>query len=174
MGYEPTDKDILMLRRPTSGLIEQWIAKTDYENIQFQMVDVGGQKNERKKWIHHFENVAAICYVASLSAFDEPLYEDMETNSLQDAIELFKETTNSDSHWFKKSSLFLILNKKDLFEQKISKNLEFIKQKFLTEMKDEDKETTTFITCAYEEEQVQNVFTDVLNHIVNKGKLIPP
>merc|ERR1712187_597915 len=99
--------------------IEEWIAKTEYENIKFQMVDVGGQKNERKKWIHQFQNVSAICYVVSLSAFDEMLLEDAETNSLHDAIELFQEIMNSDSHWFKESSLFFIMNKKDLFKEKI-------------------------------------------------------
>ncbi len=111
-SFEPTDKDILMQRRPTTGLIEQWIAKTSFEDIKFQMVDVGGQKNERRKWIHHFENV-------SLSAYDEILYEDENINSLHDSTELFKKVMNSGSHWFKQSSLFLIFNKKDLFKQKI-------------------------------------------------------
>ena len=66
--YDPTDKDILMQRRPTTGLMEQYIQITEYENVKFQMVDVGGQKNERRKWIHHFENVAAVVYVISLSS----------------------------------------------------------------------------------------------------------
>eukprot|EP00483_Globobulimina_turgida_P006558 UN06568 len=92
-----------MQRRPTTGLIEQWIA--DSSDAKFQMVDVGGQKNERRKWIHHFENVSAIVYVISLSAYDELLYEDENVNSLRDAIELFGETMQQDSHWFKQSSL---------------------------------------------------------------------
>ena len=40
------------------------------------MYDVGGQRNERKKWIHCFENVTAVIFVAALSAYDQVLYED--------------------------------------------------------------------------------------------------
>lgn len=201
--FDPTDKDILMQRRPTTGLIEQYIAKTEYENIKFQMVDVGGQKNERRKWIHHFENVAAIVYVISLSAYDEPLYEDETINSLKDSIDLFKETVNNESHWFKQSKLFLIFNKKDLFDQKIvnkslkqcfgqiydenelfedckddkdkiNKNMDFIKQQFMDQIKDETKTVVTFQTCAYEEDQVTGVFTQILQNIVDTSKTAPP
>ena len=118
-NYHPTDKDILMHRRPTTGLIEDTISLPEYNNIIFNMIDVGGHRNERRMWIHGFENIAAIIYVVSLSAFDEPLYEAEAQNSLQDAIELFGNTINGESHWVKTSSLFLIFNKRDLFEQKI-------------------------------------------------------
>eukprot|EP01084_Bolivina_argentea_P102837 184224_1 len=116
-NFEPSDKDILMQRRPTTGLIEQVIAKTDYEDVKFQMVDVGGQNNERRKWIHQFEHVAAVIYVISLASYDEPLYEDETINSLHDSIALFAKTVND--HWFEKKSFFLLFNKKDIFEQKI-------------------------------------------------------
>ena len=84
------------------------------------MVDVGGQRNERKKWIHQFENVAAVVYVVSLSSFDEPLYELETVNSMHDALECFRKTVTTDSVWFKQSSLFLVFNKRDLFSEKIS------------------------------------------------------
>jgi hypothetical protein len=32
---------------------------------------VGGQKNERKKWIHCFDNVNAVMFVAALSEYDQ-------------------------------------------------------------------------------------------------------
>lgn len=38
-------------------------------------MDVGGQKSERKKWIHCFENVIALIYLASLSEYDQCLEE---------------------------------------------------------------------------------------------------
>jgi hypothetical protein len=40
-----------------------------------RIVDVGGQKSERKKWIHCFENVIALIYLASLSEYDQCLEE---------------------------------------------------------------------------------------------------
>ena len=42
------------------------------------MVDVGGQRSERKKWIHCFEGVTAIVFCVSLSAYDLVLAEDEE------------------------------------------------------------------------------------------------
>ena len=63
--------DILRQTRPTTGLIEQFITTSEYEKVKFQIVDTGGQVNERRKWIHQYENMSAVVYVASLSAFDE-------------------------------------------------------------------------------------------------------
>lgn len=40
-----------------------------------RIVDVGGQRSERKKWIHCFENVIALIYLASLSEYDQCLEE---------------------------------------------------------------------------------------------------
>ena len=43
------------------------------------MFDVGGQRSERKKWIHCFEGVTAIIFCVALSAYDLVLAEDEET-----------------------------------------------------------------------------------------------
>lgn len=43
-----------------------------------RMVDVGGQRSERKKWIHCFEGVTAIVFCVALSAYDLVLAEDEE------------------------------------------------------------------------------------------------
>jgi len=39
------------------------------------MVDVAGQRNERRKWIHCFSNVTSIMFLAALSEFDLSLAE---------------------------------------------------------------------------------------------------
>ena len=39
------------------------------------MVDVGGQRSERRKWIHCFENVTSIMFLAALSEYDLVLVE---------------------------------------------------------------------------------------------------
>lgn len=44
----------------------------------YRMVDVGGQRSERKKWIHCFEGVTAIVFCVALSAYDLVLAEDEE------------------------------------------------------------------------------------------------
>ena len=41
----------------------------------FRMVDVGGQRSERRKWIHCFENVTSIIFLVALSEYDQILFE---------------------------------------------------------------------------------------------------
>ena len=49
--YEPTEEDIVMARVRTTG-----ISVTEFTEggIDYSIVDVGGQRNERKKWIREF------------------------------------------------------------------------------------------------------------------------
>jgi hypothetical protein len=42
------------------------------------MFDVGGQRSERKKWIHCFENVTALLFLAAISGYDQCLVEDKD------------------------------------------------------------------------------------------------
>ena len=53
-NYVPTDEDILLVRKRTTGIIEEHFI---IKGTRFHIFDVGGQRNERKKWIHCFENV---------------------------------------------------------------------------------------------------------------------
>ena len=43
--------------------------------IFFRLFDVGGQRSERKKWIHCFENVTSIIFLVALSEYDQILFE---------------------------------------------------------------------------------------------------
>lgn len=45
------------------------------------MFDVGGQRSERKKWIHCFEDVTAIIFCVAMSEYDQVLHEDETTVS---------------------------------------------------------------------------------------------
>lgn len=44
--------------------------------IYSSMFDVGGQRSERKKWIHCFENVTSIIFCVALSEYDQVLLEE--------------------------------------------------------------------------------------------------
>uniref|UniRef100_A0A667YZ51 Guanine nucleotide binding protein (G protein), alpha 14 n=1 Tax=Myripristis murdjan TaxID=586833 RepID=A0A667YZ51_9TELE len=104
-SYIPTLQDILRVRVPTTGIIEYVFDLT--------MVDVGGQRSERRKWIHCFENVTSIIFLVALSEYDQVLYESENDESKA----LFK--TIVTSKWFQDSSIILFLNKTDLLEEKI-------------------------------------------------------
>ena len=82
----------------------------------FRMVDVGGQRSERRKWIHCFENVTSIIFLAVLSEYDMLLFETSE-NRMEESKALFK--TIITYPWFQNSSIILFLNKKDIYEEKI-------------------------------------------------------
>ena len=43
--------------------------------LRIHMFDVGGQRSERKKWIHCFESVTSIIFCTALSEYDQVLLE---------------------------------------------------------------------------------------------------
>eukprot|EP00605_Chrysophyceae_sp_TOSAG23-4_P000571 GSChrysophyteH1.ASY1.ANO1.647.1 assembled CDS len=114
--YVPSKDDLLHTRVKTSGIVTE---RYGIDSKHYEMYDVGGQKNERKKWIHCFENVTAVIFVAAISEYDQKLYEDGSTNRMVDALELFKDICGN--QFFKNSAIILFLNKKDLFETKIKR-----------------------------------------------------
>jgi GTPase SAR1 family protein len=113
--YLPDKDDMLYCRFRTSGIVtEQYII----DGVAFEIYDVGGQRNERRKWIHCFENVTGIIFIAGLSEFNQVLYEENSVNRMAEALDLFEEICNNS--FFSKSSIILYLNKRDLFEEKIN------------------------------------------------------
>jgi len=53
----------------------------NYNNNYHRLFDVGGQRSERKKWIHCFEDVTAIIFCVAMSEYDQVLHEDETTVS---------------------------------------------------------------------------------------------
>src|SRR5690606_8635150 len=78
---------------------------------------VGGQRNERKKWIHCFDNVNAVVFVQALSEYDLKCYEDNTTMRIKESLQLFDEIVNNKV--FQNIPILLFFNKVDLFMEKI-------------------------------------------------------
>jgi guanine nucleotide-binding protein subunit alpha len=115
--YIPNDQDLLRSRLRTTGITETIF---DLGQLTYRMFDVGGQRSERKKWIHCFENVNSLLFLVAISGYDQCLVEDKDGNQMNEALMLWESIANS--HWFTKSALILFLNKMDLFREKLPKS----------------------------------------------------
>ncbi|XP_032824433.1 guanine nucleotide-binding protein G(q) subunit alpha-like [Petromyzon marinus] len=180
VNYLPTQQDILRVRIPTTGIIEY---PFDLENIIFRMVDVGGQRSERRKWIHCFENVTSIMFLVALSEYDQVLVESDSENRMEESKALFR--TIITYPWFQNSSVILFLNKKDLLEEKIIHShlvdyfpdfdgpqqdpqaaREFILRMFVELNPDTEKVIYSHFTCATDTENIRFVFAAVKDAIL--------
>ena len=77
-AYVPIEQDIVHTRARTIGITETVFNLRESEML---MVDVGGQKSERRKWIHCFQDVTSILFLVSLSGYDQCLIEDKDAVS---------------------------------------------------------------------------------------------
>lgn len=114
--YVPDEADVLRARTKTTGISE---TRFNMGQLSIHMFDVGGQRSERKKWIHCFEAVTSIIFCVALSEYDQVLLEESGQNRMQESLVLFESVINS--RWFLRTSVILFLNKIDLFKQKLSK-----------------------------------------------------
>uniref|UniRef100_A0A8C6Q2I3 Guanine nucleotide-binding protein subunit alpha n=1 Tax=Nothobranchius furzeri TaxID=105023 RepID=A0A8C6Q2I3_NOTFU len=178
--YLPTQQDVLRVRVPTTGIIEY---PFDLQSVIFRMVDVGGQRSERRKWIHCFENVTSIMFLVALSEYDQVLVESDNENRMEESKALFR--TIITYPWFQNSSVILFLNKKDLLEEKIMYShlvdyfpeydgpqrdaqaaREFILKMFVDLNPDSDKIIYSHFTCATDTENIRFVFAAVKDTIL--------
>jgi guanine nucleotide-binding protein subunit alpha len=118
LSYVPDRHDVLMARRKTVGIIETHF-QYGPNRTAFTLVDVGGQRSERKKWLHCFQSVTAVIYLTAINEYDMVLEEDSSCNRLLESLKLWKALTSS--KFFKETPFILFLNKSDLFAQKLQK-----------------------------------------------------
>jgi len=181
--YLPTEQDVLRSRVKTTGVLETTF---DVEDIIFRLVDVGGQRSERRKWVHCFEDVTAIIFCVAISEYDLKLYEDNETNRMHESLQLFKELCST--KWFQRTAFILFLNKKDIFEEKIKRvpltvcfpeyvgktsdviegGKEYIKERFLELNDNKQKTVYAHFTCATDTNNIMVVFNAVRDIILTK------
>ncbi|XP_054629033.1 guanine nucleotide-binding protein subunit alpha-14-like [Dunckerocampus dactyliophorus] len=179
-SYVPNLQDILRVRVPTTGIIEY---PFDLESVIFRMVDVGGQRSERRKWIHCFENVTSIIFLVALSEYDQVLVECDNENRMEESKALFK--TIITYSWFQRSSVILFLNKTDILKEKIMHShladyfpqftgprqdavsaREFILKMYQEQNTDKDKTLYPHFTCATDTENIRFVFVAIKDTIL--------
>uniref|UniRef100_A0A8B9HC87 Guanine nucleotide binding protein (G protein), alpha 13b n=1 Tax=Astyanax mexicanus TaxID=7994 RepID=A0A8B9HC87_ASTMX len=180
--YLPSQQDILLARKPTKGIHEY-----DFEikNVPFKMVDVGGQRSERRRWFECFDSVTSILFLVSSSEFDQVLMEDRLTNRLMESLNIFETIVNN--RVFSNVSIILFLNKTDLLEEKVKTvaikdyfsdftgdphNLEEVKDFLVTCFRNkrrdqQQKPLYHHFTTAINTENIRLVFRDVKDTILH-------
>ena len=190
-NYTPSVQDLLHCRVLTSGISE---TSFKIQNASFTMLDVGGQRNERKKWIHIFNKVTAVLFVVALSEYDLVLSEDQLTNRMDESLKLFAEICNS--RWFRDSDMILFLNKRDLFAEKVkstsirvcpslaeykgtnnyNESIEYIRNIFISKNESSDYPIYVHVTCATDTNDMKVVFgivkDTVIENALKYGELI--
>ncbi|KAJ1957485.1 guanine nucleotide-binding protein subunit alpha [Dispira parvispora] len=181
--YVPTDQDVLRSRVKTTGITETTFLVGE---LTYRMLDVGGQRSERKKWIHCFENVSAILFLVAISEYDQVLIEDETVNRMQEALTLFDSICNS--RWFVRTSIILFLNKIDIFREKLPRSplkayfpdyegganydmaCEYLHKRFVSLNQSDSKQVYTHLTCATDTNQIKFVMAAV-NDIIIQANL---
>merc|ERR1740129_436577 len=106
--YLPTMEDVLLCRQTTTRVYE---IRLCINGNPVHLVDVGGQTSERRKWIHCFDHVVSVIFIAALDTYDQVMVTDNSKNVMVDQLELFESLNLS-------MPIMLLLNKVESFEQK--------------------------------------------------------
>lgn len=165
--YIPTVEDLLRSRVKTLGIVD---AEFSLGSFNITLYDVGGQRPERRKWMQCFQGVDSLLFFVALNEYDLTCYEDNKTNRMKESLMLFDETINN--KWFYETPVILLLNKEDLFREKIrqvdlsilfpeykggadfDKAVDFIAGKFRSFNKNPDRRVVVEITCATSTEEI--------------------
>lgn len=83
---------MLRARSKTTGISE---TRFSMGQLSIHLFDVGGQRSERKKWIHCFEAVTSIIFCVALSEYDQVLLEESTQNRMAESLVLFESVVNS-------------------------------------------------------------------------------
>jgi len=180
--FRPNYEDILRARLRTSGIVERTFIIND---VPFKFVDVGGQRNERRKWIHCFEDVTAVIFVTAISEYDQSLYEDEKVNRLHESVKVFEAIINN--KYFNKSTVILFMNKIDLMREKLLNTRinvcfpeydgnnsfedcsDYIEKKFLEVSEDKKRMIFPHLTCATDTNNIRHVFDACKVTILNNN-----
>mmetsp|Transcript_23686 Transcript_23686/g.35543 ORF Transcript_23686/g.35543 Transcript_23686/m.35543 type:complete len:370 (-) Transcript_23686:70-1179(-) len=190
--YVPSHEEIVRSRRATEAITEyKFTLKTNgtehgQSAPKITLVDVGGQRTRRKKWIRCFDKVTLILFVASLSEYDMKLEEDPTRNRMFESLELFDGIR--EMKWFKNTPVILFLNKWDVFKEKIKRSeenfalpfedytggkdpekaFEYIKTAF----SQDEEELFVFKTIAVEKDNIDKVWSSVKIVVMRKNMTI--
>jgi len=137
--FVPTDEDVLKARTLTMGIkTVEFSDKVDpaylmsympleqatslitqqedrvFAELKWMLIDVGGQRNERRKWLHCLDDVLCLMWTVGLVEYQQVLYEEPDRVRILESLDLFSKWANNKQ--FQHMPIMLIFTKLDLFE----------------------------------------------------------
>lgn len=179
-AYLPNTEDILKARIKTTGITSDAFF---IKGQKITIIDVGGQRSERRKWYSNFENISVVIFCASLCDYDQVLTEDNSKSRILESLELFDHVVNLG--YFEISAVVLFLNKTDLFLEKIKvsplenyfeeykggsdpeKAKQFILNKYLS-LNEKKRVIYHYFTCATDTKAMEVVLEVVQENFLRK------
>ena len=184
-NFQPTDEDYSQARIRTTGFTKHDLT-TYFEDaasdapieMTFSVIDVGGQRMERRKWrsLGLLNDVDVLILMVNLAGYCQVLFEESGVNCMIEELNLFEELVNSPS--FRDASIHVVFNKIDVFRERIEqiplsrmfpdfsgdpKNsaqaLEYIKCQFLSRIRNPQTHVDTHVIAASNIRDVKPVYT---------------
>ncbi|KAJ8090696.1 guanine nucleotide-binding protein subunit alpha [Marasmius tenuissimus] len=116
-SYELQDDELLRCYIRTIGLLEE---KFTINDRAYHVWDCGGQRSERRKWIHMFGETHVVVFVVSITEYDLSLAENDSVNRMQESLTLFNSIANT--LWFAGSKQVLVFNRSQLLGEKLRRS----------------------------------------------------
>jgi len=179
-NFMPNDQDILHSRVRSTGIIQHEFKVGDFI---YRVIDVGGQRSERRKWMNVLEGVDVLLYLFATSEFDQQLFEDETTNRFTEAIQLWSSIANS--LWFRTATIVLFLNKVDLLADKLARGIQLqdylpdysgrntpaealkhMRRYLLDQFKDPSREVYVHETCATDTKSLSVILASLQDQIL--------
>ena len=119
--YSPSIQDCMFVRKETRGIEEnKFLYLNQYE---INVLQFGGIRANRRKWAYIYKNDAFkidwMVWMIVLGEYDQFLHEDCTVNRWDDSFKTFERVINNPQ--FKCQKIMVILNKYDLYLQKLNK-----------------------------------------------------
>ncbi len=132
--FEPTFIDLLQCHVRSTGLMfenhvmcrslpigqyNKLNGNQQKQDIVFRVVDVGGHRNERKKWTYVLKQENdVIVFVVSAASFCQVLFEDFKKNAMRESLDVWEDIISGQNGQNNESQFILVINKIDLFYQR--------------------------------------------------------
>lgn len=173
--YVPTETDVIHVQPHGSGIYEY---EFEIDGNVFRFV-IPEQANERKKWIHQFENVTCVLYLSDMSTFDQQLPSDDTRTIFTESLEVFDQIVNS--RWFSQVSTVLFLTGRDVLQAQLAQDpnafsrhfpdqkscagyetvVQSIQDMFYEQNRNPDKAVYTHLTCVTDKSNIAAVMNAV-------------